>query len=73
VRDAIVAAGNARVVAVGSPASDAALAADLAALVGTLDRAPRTRSVYPAVQPIGFDRRQALTRPISGFTNHATR
>jgi len=51
-RDAIVAAGNARVVAVGSPASHAALAADLAALVGTLDRAPRARQVYPARRPI---------------------
>src|SRR5438046_1958296 len=52
VRDAIVAAGNARVVAVGSPASHAALAADLAALVGKLDRAPRARQTYPALQPI---------------------
>jgi hypothetical protein len=52
VRDAIVAAGNARVVAVGSPASQAALAADLAALVGKLDRAPRARQTYPALQPI---------------------
>ena len=52
VRDAIVAAGNARVVALGSPASHAALAADLAALIGRLDRAPRTRQSYPALPPI---------------------
>jgi hypothetical protein len=52
VRDAIVAAGNARVVAVGSPASHAAIAADLAALIGKLDRAPRARQAYPALQPI---------------------
>ena len=52
VRDAIVAAANARVIAVSSPASQAALAADLAALVGTLDRAPRARQSYPALPPI---------------------
>jgi len=52
VRDAVVAAGNARVVAVGSPASHAAIEADLAALVGKLDRAPRARQVYPARRPI---------------------
>ena len=52
VRDAIVAAGNARVVAVGSPASHAAIAADLAALIGKLDRAPRARQAYPALAPI---------------------
>jgi len=52
VRAAIVAAGNARLVEVGSAASHAALAADIAALVGRLDQAPRARQVYALHRPI---------------------
>jgi hypothetical protein len=52
VRAAIVAAGNARIVELGSPASHAALAADIAALAGKLDRAPRAKQVYAAGRPI---------------------
>jgi len=52
VRAAIVAAGNARIVEVGSPASQAALAADVAALAGKLDQVPRARQVYAQRRPI---------------------
>jgi hypothetical protein len=52
VRAAIVAAGNARIVVVGSPASHAALAADVAALAGKLDPAPRAKQVYAQGRPI---------------------
>ena len=48
VRRAIVAASTARITSVGSSASHAALAPDLAALVGTLDPAPRARQTYSA-------------------------
>jgi hypothetical protein len=52
VRAAIVAAGNARIVEVGSEASHAALAADVAALAGKLDRAPRAQQTYAQRRPI---------------------
>jgi hypothetical protein len=46
VRDAIIAASNARITEVGSAANQAALALDLAALVGRLDKAPRAKQTY---------------------------
>ncbi|HEX4420536.1 MAG TPA: hypothetical protein VH165_21620 [Kofleriaceae bacterium] len=52
VRAAIIAAGNARIVEVGSPASHAAIAGELAALAGVLDPAPRARQTYAAHRPI---------------------
>jgi hypothetical protein len=52
VRAAIVAAGNARIVEVGSSASHAAIAADVAALAGKLDKAPRARQTYAQRRPI---------------------
>ncbi|MBA3454688.1 MAG: hypothetical protein H0T42_16495 [Deltaproteobacteria bacterium] len=52
VRDAILATQTARVVSVGAPASHAAIAADLATLVGRLDAAPRAKSTYPEARPI---------------------
>jgi hypothetical protein len=52
VRAAIVAAGNARIVELGSEASHAALAADVAALAGKLDRAPRAKQAYAQRRPI---------------------
>jgi hypothetical protein len=52
VRAAVVAAGNARIVEVGAPANQAALAPDVAHLVGRLDRAPRARQRYSRSRPI---------------------
>lgn len=52
VRGAIVAAGNARIVMVGAPSSHMALAGDLAALVGLLDRTPRVKQAYVQRRPI---------------------
>ena len=52
VRAAIVAAGNARIVQVGAPASHTALAADVAALAGLLDKAPRAKQAYVQRRPI---------------------
>jgi hypothetical protein len=52
VRAAVVAAGNARLVTLGSSASHAALAADVAALVGKLDRTPPVRQTFATRRPI---------------------
>jgi hypothetical protein len=52
VRTAIVAAGNARIVEVGSSAGLAAIAADVAALAGKLDKAPRAKPAYASHRPI---------------------
>jgi Zn-dependent M16 (insulinase) family peptidase len=52
VRAAIVAAGNARIVEIGSPASHAAIAKNLAALAGKLDQVPRARQAYVPRRPI---------------------
>jgi len=52
VRAAIVAAANARIVEVGAPASETALAPDLARLVGRLDKAPRVRQRYARARPL---------------------
>jgi hypothetical protein len=52
VRTAIVAAGTARIVEVGSQASHAAIAADVVALAGKLDRGPRVKQVYAQRRPI---------------------
>ncbi len=52
VRTAIVAAGNARIVEVGSSASHAAIAAEVAGLAGKLDKAPRAKQAYTSRRPI---------------------
>ena len=51
-RAAIVAAGNARIVEVGSAASQAAIAPEVAALAGKLDKAPRAKQTFAQRRPI---------------------
>ena len=52
VRDAVVAAGNARIVEVDAPASHAAIAGGLGKLAGLLDRTPRAKQTYASHRPI---------------------